>query len=231
MNVPSAGNKQTSFSFPLGLPAVFTGTLPCASCSSIDTHLLIDSTGFREVSRYIGEEDGPFTTRGTWKILGTDSLFLNSDEEVYKTYMIGNDSLSLLDQAGNRIEGTLEENYVLAYSEMETQIRRFHEELRQRGFKFIASGNEPFWSIRVTNKDVVIYQTPEIRKSGSLEQYTFDDTSTTLDAALGSGETLQLFITDGYCQDTMSGFLFTHTVTLQFNGDKQAGCGRFLSNN
>lgn len=231
-NVPSAGNdnKQTSFSFPPGLPTVFTGTLPCASCPGIKTHLLIDSTGFREVSTYLGEDDNPFTTYGTWELTETDSLFLNSDGEIYKIFLLENDSLLLLDQSGNRIEGDLAENYVLTYSNMENQIRKRHDEFRQKGFKFIASENEPFWSVRVTGKDYVIYETPEIRKSGSLEQNKFNDASSVLNAKFGSGETLQLEIIEEFCRDSMSGFLFTHTVTLQFDGeDEQRGCGRFLN--
>lgn len=230
LNVAGGGtdNQQTSFNFPLGLPTVFTGTLPCASCPGIETHLLVDSTGFREVTWYIDEEDEPFTTYGTWNV-SADSLFLNSDDDTYKTYLIENDTLRLLDQSKNRIEGDLSENYLLTYSEMETQIRQRHEELRQKGFEFIAAGNEPFWSIRVTDKDYVIYETPQIRKSGSLEQDKFDETSPGLNAAFGSGETLELAVSDEYCRDSMSGFLFTHTVTLQFEGDEQRGCGRFLN--
>jgi uncharacterized membrane protein len=227
----SAGgdNKQESFEFPMGLPAVFTGTLPCASCPGIDTHLLIDSTGFREVSAYIDEDGGPVATYGTWETSGADSLFLSSNDELYKTYLIENDSLQLLDQAGNRIEGDLSENYLLTYSDMETQIRDRHEEFRADGFTFIASGNGPFWSVRVTDKDYVIYETPEMRKSGSLEQRRFDESSNTLDALFGSGETLQLSITDEVCRDSMSGFLFSHTVTLQYEGREESGCGRFLN--
>ncbi len=230
LNVPGGGseNEQTSLNFPLGLPSVFTGTLPCASCPGIDTHLLVDSTGFREVNRYIGEEDGLFATYGTWET-SADSLFLNSDGGSYKTYLMENDTLRMLDQNGNKIEGDLEENYLLTYSDMENQIRKRHEELRQRGFKFIAAGNEPFWSVRVTDKDYVIYETPQTRKSGELDQRTFDTSSTELNALFGSGETLELDINDEFCQDSMSGFLFTHTVTLQFEGDEQRGCGRFLN--
>jgi|GEM_PF-780665 len=227
----SAGsdNKQESFDFPTGLPAVYTGTLPCASCPGINTHLLIDSTGFREVSEYIDEDGGPVATFGTWETSGTDSLFLNSDNERYKTYLIENDSLRMLDQSGNRIEGDLAENYLLTYSEMENQIRKRHAEFRADGYTFIASGNEPFWSVQVTNKEYVIYQTPQMRKSGSLEQRRFDVSSGTLEALFGSGETLQLSITDEFCRDSMSGFLFSRTVTLQYEGRVERGCGRFLN--
>jgi len=224
-----ADNEQESFDFPTGLPAVYTGTLPCASCPGINTHLLIDSTGFREVSEYIDEDGGPVATFGTWETSGTDTLFLNSDDERYKTYLIENDSLRMLDQSGNRIEGDLAENYLLTYSDMENQIRDRHQELRADGFTFIASGNEPFWSVQVTNKEYVIYQTPQMRKSGSLEQRRFDVSSNSLEALFGSGETLQLNINNEICQDSMSGFMFSHTVTLHYENRKETGCGRFLN--
>ena len=226
----SADNKQESFDFPIAMPAVFTGTLPCASCPGIETHLLIDSTGFREVSTYLGEDGSPFTTYGTWELSDTDSLTLNSDGEIYKAFLLESDSLRLLDQSGNKIEGDLAENYVLTYSDMENQIHKRHDEFRQREFKFLASGNEPFWSVRVTEKDYVIYETPQQRKSGSLEQSTFNNASTALNAEFGSGETLQLEMNEEFCRDSMSGFLFTHTVTIQLDGeDEQIGCGRFLN--
>ena len=224
-----ADNEQESFDFPTGLPAVYTGTLPCASCPGINTHLLIDSTGFREVSEYIDEDGGPVATFGTWETSGTDTLFLNSDDERYKTYLIENDSLRMLDQSGNRIEGDLAENYLLTYSDMENQIRDRHQELRADGFTFIASGNEPFWSVQVTNKEYVIYQTPEMRKSGSLEQRRFDVSSNSLEALFGSGETLQLNINNEICQDSMSGFMFSHSVTLNYENREETGCGRFLN--
>jgi uncharacterized membrane protein len=222
-------NNQESFNFPLELPAVFTGTLPCASCPGIETHLLVDSTGFREITRYIDENGGYNTTYGTWEVTGNDSLFLESNNERYKIFIIENDSLRLLDQSGNRIEGDLAENYLLTYSDMENQIRSRHEELRLDGFKFIASGNEPFWSVQVTGKDYVIYQTPEMRKSGELDQRRFDSSSTELIAQFGSGETLELNISDEICQDSMSGFMFSHTVTIQYEGVIENGCGRFLN--
>lgn len=224
-----AENKQESFDFPLGLPAVFTGTLPCASCPGINTHLLIDSTGFREITDYIDEGGGPFATYGTWETSGADSLFLISDDERYKSFLIEDNSLRMLDQSGDRIEGDLAENYVLSYSDMENQIRNHHKKLSLDGFTFIASGNEPFWSVQVTDKEYVIYQTPQIRKSGELDQRQFDPSSTELIAQFGSGENLQLSITDEFCQDTMSGFLFSRTVTLQYEGREERGCGRFLN--
>ena len=232
MNVPSSSsnvNEQTHADFPLGLPAVFTGTVPCASCPGIETHLLIDSTGFREVTRYIDENGGYNTTYGTWDVSESDSLFLMSNDELYKAFIIENDSLLLLDQSGNIIIGDLEENYLLTYSDMENQIRSRHEELRQNGFIFFAAGNEPFWSVRVTDKDYVIYETPEMRKSGDLDQRRFDTSSTELNAKFGSGETLHLDIKDEICQDSMSGFLFSHTVTLQYENREERGCGRFLN--
>lgn len=231
LNVPSdePENQQASFDLPLNLPAVFTGTLPCANCPGIETHLLIDSTGFREITRYIDENSGYISNYGTWEASGSDSLFLESNDELYKTYLIENDSLRLLDQSQNRIEGDLEENYVLSLSEMENQIRSRHEELRVDGFKFLASGNEPFWSVQVTDKDYVIYQTPELRKSGDLDQRRFNTSSTELNALFGSGETLKLNIRDEVCQDSMSGFLFSHTVTLQYENREKRGCGRFLN--
>lgn len=230
-NVPSGGaeNQQASFDFPINLPAVFTGTLPCASCPGIETHLLVDSTGFREVTRYIDENSGFYTTYGIWEISGSDSLILTKKDELHKTYLIENDSLRLLDLSGNRIQGDLEENYVLTLSEMETQIRSRHEELRFDGFKFIASGNEPFWSVQVTDKDYVIYQTPVMRKSAELDQRRFDTSSAELNALFGSGETLKLDLRDEICQDSMSGFMFSHTVTLHLENREETGCGRFLN--
>ena len=224
-----AENKQESFDFPIAMPAVFTGTLPCASCPGIDTHLLIDSTGFREVYWYIDEDGRPVGTYGTWKTSETDTLFLKSDTELNQTYLIENDTLRLLDQSGNRIDGDLAEYYLLTYSDMENQIRNRHEELRADGFTFIAYGNEPFWSVQVTNKEYVIYQTPQMRKSGSLEQRRFDESFNSLEALFGSGETLQLSFTNEFCRDSMSGFLFSRTVTLQYEGREERGCGRFLN--
>lgn len=239
MNVPTSQpeqeNSQMTFDFPAGLPAVYTGTIPCASCPGINVHLLVDSTGFREVNSYQGENNEPFATHGTWKWSDeeSDTLTLKSDGEVYTRYLLeSRDTLRMLDSSGDQVEGDLEQNYLITYSSMENQIRKRHEELRERGFRFLASGNEPFWSIQVTNNDVVIYRTPDLRKSGSIEQgsLTSSSESGSYTVQFGSGQSLVVDVNDDYCSDSMSGFLFTHTVTMQYdNGSQQEGCGRFLN--
>ena len=238
LNVPTSQpeqtNRQATYDFPADMPVVYTGTIPCASCPGIDVHLLIDTTGFREVNRYQDEGETPAATFGTWRMFDgeSDTLTLLSDDEMYKQYLVENrDTLRMLSTTGERVEGDLGQNYLITFSPMENQIRQRHEELRDRGFRFIAAGNEPFWSIQVTNTDVVIYETPAIRKSGSFENGspTNDLGSESFTAQFGSGQSLEFNVNDDYCTDTMSGFLFTHTVTMRYDdGSQQRGCGRFL---
>ncbi|MFO7846803.1 MAG: copper resistance protein NlpE N-terminal domain-containing protein [Balneolaceae bacterium] len=211
-------------SFPVDLPAVYTGTLPCASCPGIDTHLLIREDSFREVSWYREEDDGPFTETGTWAVRSDTLILENEDRDVYKQFLLEENRLRMLSRDGSEVTGELSDNYLLDFSQTEQSIRSNHRDLQNEGVTFVAAGNEPFWSFRIYGSDSLSYITPDTKLQGSI----IDKTDTIISAEFESGSQATLELSEDYCRDSMSGFLFTHSVEVQIGEDSLSGCGRML---
>ncbi len=107
-------------------------------------------------------------------------------------------------------------------------IRQHYEGLRAEGIVFAASGNEPFWAVRVDHDRKLKFLTP-------------DSTFTTgVEAAESTGNNIHYKSTSGKpaisvharkesCIDDMSGYPFTHLVKVTFpEGGVFHGCGKVL---
>lgn len=224
---------QAEMSDPIdSLPVVFTGMIPCADCPGIDVHLLLEENNrFRELNWYRDRSPDPFVTEGMWSLRGDTLSLYDSRGERFKTYLYSKDMITMLDSSLEQISGELSGMYVLEKSQMESSIRSRHEELRkEEEVRFLASGNEPFWSVRVDSSDVLSFITPESEWS---EQAGHQIASDELFVWTTRHENINLTVTaeKTWCRDTMSGFLFTHQVTVVLSNSEQRelnGCGRFL---
>lgn len=101
-------NARTSLDYT----GIYKGTLPTASGSGMDiTIVLSDSTYTKEIL-YIEQKD-KFSSKGkyTWNSDGNTITLIG--EDVPNQYFVGENTLTQLDVNGNRIEGEMEENYVL----------------------------------------------------------------------------------------------------------------------
>lgn len=106
-------NAKTS----LDWDGTYTGTLPCASCSGIETTLKLNpDLTFELTQLYLdvneGEEDS-FTEKGTftWGEKGTNiTLNLEDGTSMYK---ITEDAIIALDADGKVVEGELAKHYIL----------------------------------------------------------------------------------------------------------------------
>lgn len=213
-------------------PAVFRGMIPCADCPGIDVYLLLEENNrFRELNWFRDRSPEPFVTEGTWTLQGdTLTLFSNEDNRL-KTFLYKEESIIMLDSNLQQISGDMSSMYVLEKSREESSIRQRHEELRaEEDIRFLASGNEPFWSIRIDSKGTLHYITPQSEWSAPA---TRQNTGEELAVWTTSHENSILTLTaeKAWCRDTMSGFLFTHEVTVQYDSGGETefrGCGRFL---
>lgn len=219
----SAEEKMAAL--PVDLPATYIGTIPCASCPGTDYHLELTDGSFTETKRYIDRSEEPVVNKGNFTIHG-DTLILNpADTEERKYIIISDDQAVLLDPSGERVTGELAGNYILERSPEEKSIHNHHNRLRSEGIDFVASGNEPFWSVQADFDNEVTYRTPEteIRFPGFNPG---DSTNWNLET---NGHSAEISIKKETCRDSMSGFLFTHSLTIQFHDeDEMSGCGKFL---
>lgn len=92
---------------------IYRGTIPCADCEGIKTtiHLETDNT-FTTTSEYLGRNVDPFQTSGTfnWDQSGTKIILDDSKSKSY--FLVGEDTLTQLDQSGNRIEGDFAQLFI-----------------------------------------------------------------------------------------------------------------------
>lgn len=210
------------------LPIAYTGTLPCASCPGIDYELRLEEGQFTEFKRYIDRDPGHFTQTGSWEISGDRLTIEPEDVSDRKEFIITNERLRLLKMDGDQIDGDLADNYILERNTEFQSILNRHRELREDGVTFLASGNEPFWSFRILEGDTLVYLKPDFEmKSRSLEIIQ-KDSGREYRAEFGSDFGIEITTEREFCQDTMSGFKFTHVVTITEDGVTNRGCGRYL---
>ncbi len=211
------------------LPAVFSGIMPCADCPGIEYTLFLQEYRFTELSYYQDRGDDLFDVRGTWELRNDTLRLYRQEGEIHKAFLYSRESLELLDRDLQRFSNDFEDAYQLTRAHEKESIQKNHDEHRKLGVDFLASGNEPFWHIRADLQGMLYYRTPE----SEIDFSSFDvDDETSRDIVYrGENEhgTIQVSITPGYCRDSMSGFLFTHRVTVNTPENRTVnGCGRFL---
>lgn len=211
------------------LPISFSGMTPCADCPGIEYYLHIEEDHFTELRFYRDRNPEPFVTTGSWFLQNDTLTIYNENEEVLNTFLFSEDRLTMLDREKQQVNGDLADMYILEKNHEESSIRRRHIQLRDDGIDFIASGNEPFWSVQIDFHGELKYRTPETDQTVPVPELRDEDDVKILQAELDSGS-MVISIKNNFCRDTMSGFLFTHTVSVQFNGEREiTGCGRYLN--
>lgn len=213
------------------LPAMYTGTLPCADCPGINYRLIIENDRFTEISIYQDRSPGRFEETGNWQMRGDTLKLLQPDSTISKKFLLDQQKVTLLDADNQQITGDLADHYVLERTGDQRSIREHHQNLADRGFTFFANGNEPFWSVKIDSTNHIIFETPDTAQTfGSMDSTQAND-SILLKAQTGSNQ-ITVNASQIYCQDSMSGYLFPQTVTVYLQSaktDTLTGCGLFLN--
>jgi uncharacterized membrane protein len=211
------------------LPAVFTGVMPCADCPGIEYTLSLRENRFTELSYYLERGEELFEIRGNWE-LRNDTLKLFRDEgELHKAFLYSRESIELIDRDLQRIVSDFEDSYQITRAQEKESIQKNHDEHRSLGIDFLASGNEPFWHLRADLQGTLYFRTPETEIDFPSFEIEDEAGRDIIYRSENDTETIQVTITPGYCRDSMSGFLFTHRVTVETPDNRSvSGCGRFL---
>jgi len=210
------------------VPSTYYGTIPCADCPGIEYVLHLDENYYTELRWYIDKNPAPIEKTGNWE-KKSDSLYLYyTDGEVYQTFLFSENQLTLLDREQNIVTSDLANHYQLERLHEATSIRRHHNQLKEDGVTFFATGNEPFWNIRIIDGETMAYADPELETAFD----HFDVSSENKESeyrAENDNYTLHFTIRPEFCRDSMSGYIFTHSVFMSFNqGETYQGCGQFL---
>ncbi len=113
---PSAAVDQHNAQNSLDWPGSYTGILPCADCSGIETILDIKADGNYTLDEtYQGKKNGHFVSKGEfkWNKAGNTILLESADGKNDSRYFVGENRLFRLDKDGNRVTGPLADNYAL----------------------------------------------------------------------------------------------------------------------
>ncbi|MET4727871.1 copper homeostasis protein (lipoprotein) [Lysobacter enzymogenes] len=91
----------------------FSGTLPCADCSGIDTKLALKADGSYAIDEsYQGKKDGQFKGDGTWtaedngKRVRLDPNSKSDDDRLFE--IVSKDEIRMLDTEGKKIDSQLD---------------------------------------------------------------------------------------------------------------------------
>lgn len=227
-------NQQKTLSseteqFDLNVPVMYTGTLPCADCPGINYQLILDEGQFTEISHYQDRSAESFEESGTWEIAGDTLTLVGSEDLILKRFLFEEDSLRLLDRNNQQITGSLSDMYVLDRVGDQESIQEHHQGLAEQRYTFFATGNEPFWSIKIDSLNQVMFESPEMKVDLGILDPSVIKSEMQFEISTDSTQ-LSVQITDEYCQDSMSGYLFPLTITATMqpsNVDSLKGCGLF----
>ncbi|NBC66777.1 MAG: hypothetical protein GVY07_14115 [Bacteroidetes bacterium] len=231
-NEPSERAKSISSidDIDLNLPALYTGTLPCADCPGINYQLILEDDGFTELSQYRDRSPAKFEESGSWSASNDTLTLVGQEDLILKRFLFHKDSLTLLDRNNQIITGDLADMYVLERSGNQESIRKHHQRLSEQGYTFFAAGNEPFWSMKIDSLQQLTYEKPgSTRNLGEVSRSMIDNAK--LIQTSTDSTQLSIRVQDKYCRDSMSGYLFPKTVMAVMKSaqvDTLRGCGLFL---
>jgi heat shock protein HslJ len=97
-------------------PGAYSGILPCADCSGIYTRLELsgdDTYMLKQVYLGKGDKDG-FDSSGKFEWNEDGNRITLGEGEDKTAYLVGRNSLTMLDKEGNEIAGELDDYYILA---------------------------------------------------------------------------------------------------------------------
>lgn len=104
----------------------YEGVLPCADCEGIKTVLSINYDNkyvLKEI--YLGKDSTPFETKGTFKWDDSGQKITFSDPNRH-AYFVGENTLTNLDQDGNKISGDLADHYILKKVNDQLDGKKWH---------------------------------------------------------------------------------------------------------
>jgi uncharacterized membrane protein len=97
---------------------------------------------------------------------------------------------------------------------------------KREGSKLFGVGNEPFWSVEIKKNDSMSFSLPEWNHPVTMKVAGREKKGDTL-IYFATADSLRLTTTvlPYFCSDGMSDFIYSHKITVNYNGRKYNGCG------
>jgi heat shock protein HslJ/uncharacterized lipoprotein NlpE involved in copper resistance len=119
-SVENAHNAKKSLDYV----GTYKGILHCADCEGLDTEIVInENETYRIKTRYQGKGNKNFIKKGnfTWDKNGS-TIILANIENAPNQYLIGKNTLTQLDLSGQKITGSLANDYILSKQPTDTSL-------------------------------------------------------------------------------------------------------------
>lgn len=231
---PSTTAKESTELYT-ALDSNWYGIIPCADCPGISYELTLHSNNqFQLSTEYLEKGDG-ISVAGNWMISSDSTIrLIDVDGKRIDAFLWKKDSLFYLDKDDERILGSLEKKYILLPGKRETHENAAteRENSPEDGIDFIATGNEPFWNLKI-----VVGQRVRLEQLGFEPINTPCPNSMPLEGAAGFKYDIQTeanhLIIEARrenCEDDMSGEAFGYSIHININGKDLYGCGYHPAN-
>lgn len=198
---------------------IYRTILPCEGCKGIE-HIVAfyPNNTYRIEEKKIENDSVQFDiTTGDWK--PTDGvIWLYKDQVVKARYSWKGDTLMYL-------MPSIKKSIALHQMTPATENEAWQSK-REKGISFFGVGNEPFWSIEISNKNAITFSlvnsgepvaflpTEPVRSKDSIVYHIQNDSTS-----------LRAVIYHQFCSDGMSDFIYNEKVVVQYNGQTFNGCG------
>ncbi len=225
---------------------VYEGTLPCADCEGIKIQLELfqDMTYAAEVS-YKGKSDTIEKSVGSFALKVDSIIELDKGIGGLTFFRKEATDLIVLDQNAKEIISGMNDAYILKGFKKKVKTYEsddpkaiFLKKKWDEGIAFYALGNEPSWSLDLSQADSLTFKAPNGKK------YSFPVTESLaiidpniIDYRLYTDEAeILVQMVQKPCNDSMSGNSFSYQVNITFklasdkDGQVFQGCGDFVPN-
>lgn len=204
----------------------YSGVLPCADCEGIATIITLNKAqrSYRMQEQYLGKNEAPVRTDGTYKIINGIYVFYHN-QTVKGIYLVKEKEMIMLDKQWRRMEGELAQKYILQRTAVMT-INAAWQKKKTEGIDFVGFGTEPFWNLDIDAPRNVRLQTADLTIDVEFPYSDYKEENGQMIYRLKVGnESLEITIAPQYCSDLMSDYLYEYKVTLVYNGRTFTGCG------
>lgn len=213
----------------INIPSQYSGVISSEAGADVHVILHLEAGRFTEARREAGNFDPFAAVNGTWSTRGDTLLLSDSDGGMYAAFLAKGDKSEELEPIFENHDEADHNRFELRKMQEFDSVSEHFERLRDSGVRFFSSGNEPFWSFRVTGEDAGEFSTPEITIETPVHWESEEaDSDPSTGTFISGEEELRVRVEGNLCQDSMSGVLFTHTVYIYFNGMDLTGCGTSL---
>lgn len=138
MATPDGHSSQLA----LDWKGTYSGILPCADCEGIETLIsLNEDNTFRFSQKYLGKENKPFITSGTFTWAKDGNSIVLSMGDNSRALQVGENQLFWLDNNGNRIDGDLAMHYRLQKNQHDGIQEKYWKLVTLRGQPVTTTGN------------------------------------------------------------------------------------------